>query len=56
MIASGMPMQASDEDWYFTVARARTYVEVDDVRFVQPVGFVWFERPRYRVKAGSRRV
>lgn len=28
---------------------------VDDVRFVQPVGFVWFSKPRYRVKAGTRR-
>ena len=24
---------------------------VDDVEFVQPCGFVWFEKPRYRVKA-----
>jgi hypothetical protein len=29
---------------------------VDDVRFVQPVGFVWFHKPRYRVKAGRRKV
>lgn len=27
---------------------------VDDVHFVQPVGFVWFSKPRYRVKAGRR--
>ena len=25
--------------------------EVDDVAFMQPVGFVWFSKPRYRVKA-----
>ena len=29
---------------------------VDDVYFVQPVGFVWFHKPRYRVKAKSRRL
>jgi len=28
-------------------------IEVDDVRFVQPVGFIWFSKPRYRVKAKS---
>lgn len=28
---------------------------VDDVRFAQPVGFVWHAKPRYRVKALSRR-
>lgn len=26
-------------------------MEVDDVHFLQPVGFVWFSKPRYRVKA-----
>lgn len=31
-------------------------LEVDDVQFVQPVGFVWFSKPRYRVKAPSRKV
>lgn len=30
--------------------------EVDDVAFVQPIGFVWFSRPRYRVKALSRKL
>ena len=30
--------------------------EIDDVPLMQPVGFVWFGKPRYRVKAGSRRV
>ena len=29
-------------------------MDVDDVRFVQPVGFVWFHKPRYRVKARRR--
>ena len=27
---------------------------VDDVHFVQPIGFIWFHKPRYRVKAGRR--
>lgn len=27
---------------------------VDDVHFVQPVGFVWLQKPRYRIKAGRR--
>lgn len=29
-------------------------MSVDDVHFVQPVGFIWFRKPRYRVKAGRR--
>lgn len=29
----------------------RDTCDVDDVEFVQPVGFVWFSKPRYRVKA-----
>lgn len=29
-------------------------MQVDDVRFVQPCGFVWFYKPRYRVKAGRK--
>jgi hypothetical protein len=29
---------------------------VDDVHLAQPVGFVWFRKPRYRVKAQSRKV
>ena len=28
-------------------------MDVQDVPIVQPVGFVWFVKPRYRVKAGS---
>ena len=31
-------------------------INVDDVRLVQPVGFVWFAKPRYRVKAVGRKV
>lgn len=27
---------------------------VDDVRFLWPCGFIWFTKPRYRVKAGRR--
>lgn len=34
----------------------RLSCEVDDVHFVQPVGFVWFIKPRYRVKAVSRKI
>lgn len=30
--------------------------EVDDVQFVQPVGFVWHTKPKYRIKARSRKV
>jgi hypothetical protein len=29
-------------------------MQVDDVRFVQPCGFVWFYKPRYRVKCERR--
>ncbi len=29
-------------------------MSIDDVRFVQPCGFVWFYKPRYRVKAGRK--
>jgi hypothetical protein len=39
----------SDPDWY--ERPMRDTCEVDDVEFVQPVGFVWFSKPRYRVKA-----
>jgi hypothetical protein len=56
MIAPGMPMQESDDDWYFTVSRTRTYIEVDDTHLMQPVGFAWFQKPRYRVKAKSRKI
>lgn len=31
-------------------------MEVDDVPMMQPVGFVWFSKPRYRVRAGSNRI
>lgn len=30
-------------------------VLVDEVYFVQPIGFVWFSKPRYRIKAGSNK-
>ncbi|UPT53367.1 hypothetical protein [Synechococcus phage Yong-L2-223] len=32
-----------------------TTMNVDDVQFVQPVGFVWHSKPRYRIKCVSRR-
>lgn len=34
----------------------RQTCEVDDVPPMQPIGFVWFTKPRYRVKAGSRKI
>jgi len=45
--------------WYeFAPSGAENVPEfmVDDVRFVQPVGFVWFYKPRYRVKAIGRKM
>ena len=42
-------------DWYEVYPLSVPSMEVDDVRFAQPVGFVWFSRPRYRVKAVGRR-
>lgn len=33
----------------------RGSIDVDDVALVHPVGFVWFNKPRYRVKAASTR-
>ena len=31
-------------------------IEVDDVPLMQPIGFIWFTKPRYRVKAESRSI
>lgn len=31
-------------------------MEVHDSAFVQPIGFIWFYKPRYRVKAKSRKI
>jgi len=42
------------DDWPFFPERLSC--EVDDVQFVQPVGFVWHSKPRYRVKAISRKI
>jgi hypothetical protein len=46
--------------WWYQWDEGREFsppgMEVDDVRFVQPVGFVWLSKPRYRVKAGSRKM
>lgn len=44
----------SYDDYYAHHSQVPNF-EVDDVRFVQPVGFVWFRKPRYRVKALSIR-
>lgn len=43
--------------WWQYIDREQVSVpgmEVDDVRFVQPCGFVWFYKPRYRVKCERR--
>lgn len=42
-------------DWWEVRTDIPT-IDVDDVRFVQPVGFVWFHKPRYRIKAMGRKV
>lgn len=42
--------------WLTVYAETPPNFEVDNVRFVQPVGFVWFSKPRYRIKAKSRKV
>ena len=42
-----------DDDYWHSFDRVS--IEVDDVEFVQPVGFYWFQKPRYRVKAKSVR-
>lgn len=53
-----MNSKSDDDDWeddheHYPYPWSHT-MEVDDVHFVQPVGFVWFQKPRYRVKAISR--
>ena len=40
------------DDWW---PGERVSCEVDDVPLMQPVGFVWFSKPRYRIKAKSVR-
>ena len=42
-------------DWYFDDYPRPLSMEVDDVRLVQPVGFIWHSKPRYRVKAMAKR-
>ena len=39
-----------NDEWWFG---ERVSCEVDDVEFVQPVGFIWFRKPRCRIKAKS---
>lgn len=39
--------------WWIERTTIPTF-NVDDVHFMQPIGFVWFSKPRYRVKAGRR--
>lgn len=34
----------------------RPTIEVDDVPLMQPIGFIWFTKPRYRVKAVGREI
>jgi hypothetical protein len=44
-----------DEPSWAEDTAMRDTIEVIDVDFVQPVGFVWFSKPRYRIKAKSRK-
>ena len=47
----------TERAWWQYIDREQVGVpsmEVDDVRFVQPCGFVWFYKPRYRVKCERR--
>lgn len=34
----------------------RPTIEVDDVPLMQPIGFIWHSKPRYRVKAVGRKI
>lgn len=42
-----------DDIWIYSMIY--TEFQVDDVQFIQPCGFVWFGKPKYRVKAKSRK-
>ena len=53
-------MREGARDWFnideYDYSGERLSCEVDDVPLVQPVGFVWHQKPRYRVKAGSKHI
>lgn len=53
-------MSAWDDDengsldtYYWPQARS---IDVDDRGLMQPIGFVWFSKPKYRVKANMRKI
>lgn len=41
--------------WRLSYPESKT-CNVDDVHLAQPIGFVWLSKPRYRVKAKSRKL
>lgn len=45
----------TDEPAWAEDVAMRSTMDVIDVDFVQPIGFVWFDKPRYRVKAIARK-
>jgi hypothetical protein len=56
---SGAVMIPKDTRGWFNIdeydySGERMSCEVDDVALVQPIGFVWHQKPRYRVKALSK--
>jgi len=55
----GVKAQTRVKSWWEFIpeeAGNEAHIEVDDVEFVQPVGFVWLYKPRYRVKAASKKL
>ena len=64
-----MTSKSSNDDWDLGGARLKPFADysneaphynanmvMDDVPLMQPVGFVWLSKPRYRVKAGRIKV
>lgn len=45
-----------DIDFDFLPTPRTTSTQVDYVHLAQPIGFVWHSKPRYRVKARTRKV
>ncbi len=51
------PMGWWSREWYrLEDAPHSKSTSVDDVHLAQPIGFVWHRKPRYRVKAKSRKL
>lgn len=45
-----------DPEYYYQQENPKTKsMQVDDVLFHQPIGFIWFQKPRYRIKAITRK-